>query len=526
MLRTIRIILALLSFTAITLLFVDFTGYAGAHWGWLAKWQFVPALLSLNIVVLAAIIAATFLFGRVYCSVLCPLGVFQDIVSRLRIIFTPRRKRRIGVFRYHRAADVVRRSILVCFVVLIILALTNLVAAVFASLIEPYAMYGRIASGLEIPLVLWLNNILADYATAHGSFAFYHVYEATSMLVTVVGAVTFVLITVSAALGGRWYCNTVCPVGTTLGFASRHALMKPVINLDACNGCRSCERHCKASCIDAKNHYIDLSRCVACMDCIGQCSQNAISFGIRPRHGKPSPGSVKPAPTAPAENGIEPITPDSQGRRNFMIGLGVVAGAAVAHASHSLNDGALTPVTARNPVRRHSRVVPAGAVSYAHLNQHCVGCQLCIRNCPNGVLRASTDPETFMQPVLDYTEGYCPPECNVCSQICPAGAFHPVDEAAKAAIKVGTAVVDSDICIAATQGVDCGNCERHCPVGAITMYWVTDDEDDTRSIPVINENACIGCGACEAHCPAGHVESTRTDRAAIHVEGVSVHREI
>lgn len=515
MLRVIRIILALLSFTAITLLFVDFTGFAAGHWSWLAEWQFMPALLSLNFVVLAVLIAVTFLFGRVYCSVLCPLGVFQDIVSRLRIIFTPKRKRRIGTFRYQKAANVVRRVILGCFALLLVLAVTNLFAATVASLIEPYAMYGRISSGLFAPVVDWVNNILAGYAETHKSYAFYTVYRVTSPLVTIVGAVTFVLIAVSAAIDGRWYCNHVCPVGTTLGFASQYSLFKPVINLDACNGCRSCERHCKTSCIDAKNHKIDLSRCVACMDCIDNCTQHAISFAIKPATGKEK---VKTEAVKTAKV--------SQGRRNFIIGLGIVSGAAAAKAGGSLNDGALTPVKDRRPVVRKGRVIPAGAISYANIDRHCVGCQLCIQSCPNGILRASPDPETFMQPVMDFTEGYCTPECTRCADVCPAGVFSPIDEVRKSSVKIGTGVVDLEACIANTQDENCGNCARHCPAGAISMVRKSEDEGDTRAFPVVDENICIGCGACEAHCPVGHVESTKSDRAAIHVEGISVHRDV
>ena len=58
----------------ITLLFLDFTGTLHAWFGFLAKIQFLPALLALNFGVVAALIVLTLLFGRVYCSVICPLA--------------------------------------------------------------------------------------------------------------------------------------------------------------------------------------------------------------------------------------------------------------------------------------------------------------------------------------------------------------------------------------------------------------------------------------------------------------------
>ena len=73
--------MAVLFFIGITLLFLDFTGTIHAWLGWMAKIQFLPALLALNVGVVVALVLLTLLFGRVYCSVICPLGVMQDIVS-------------------------------------------------------------------------------------------------------------------------------------------------------------------------------------------------------------------------------------------------------------------------------------------------------------------------------------------------------------------------------------------------------------------------------------------------------------
>lgn len=81
MLRKTRIVLASLLFAAVTLLFLDFTGTLHSWLGWVAKIQFLPALLALNVGVVVALLILTLLLGRVYCSVICPLGVMQDIIS-------------------------------------------------------------------------------------------------------------------------------------------------------------------------------------------------------------------------------------------------------------------------------------------------------------------------------------------------------------------------------------------------------------------------------------------------------------
>ena len=51
--------------------------------GWVAKIQFLPALLSVTGGMVFLSILLTFIFGRIYCSVICPLGIMQDFFSWL-----------------------------------------------------------------------------------------------------------------------------------------------------------------------------------------------------------------------------------------------------------------------------------------------------------------------------------------------------------------------------------------------------------------------------------------------------------
>lgn len=164
-----------------------------------------------------------------------------------------------------------------------------------SNLLAPYSAYGRIVSNLFAPLYQWGNNLLAYLAERAGSYAFYTVDVWVKGAATLaVAAVTFIVLAVLAWRNGRTYCNTVCPVGTILGLASRFAVFKPRIDASKCNGCGLCARNCKASCIDAKTHRIDYSRCVACMDCLGKCRQGAISFSRK------SAADRKPAAAEPA----------------------------------------------------------------------------------------------------------------------------------------------------------------------------------------------------------------------------------
>ena len=65
MLKLIRKILAVIFWLGITLLFLDFTGTLMQYLGWMAKVQFLPSVLALNIGVVLLWLLATLLFGRI-----------------------------------------------------------------------------------------------------------------------------------------------------------------------------------------------------------------------------------------------------------------------------------------------------------------------------------------------------------------------------------------------------------------------------------------------------------------------------
>jgi len=132
MLRKIRVYLALLCFLFITLLFLDFTGTLHLWLGWLAKMQVVPAILAVNLVLITVLFVLTVLFGRIYCSVICPLGVLQDCVSNV----SARRKGKKNRFNYSKAMSWIRYGIFGLYVVGVIVGIS-----VIVTLLDPYAIF-------------------------------------------------------------------------------------------------------------------------------------------------------------------------------------------------------------------------------------------------------------------------------------------------------------------------------------------------------------------------------------------------
>ena len=505
-LRKIRIAIATFSLLIITLLFLDFTGTIHDYFAWLAQIQLVPAILALNIIIIIGLIILTLLFGRIYCSIICPLGICQDAVSRIATIFhnTKSKKNR---FSFSPAKNILRYIILGLFVIAFIkLGAHNVVA-----LLDPYSAFGRIVSAFLSPIYLWSNNILADFAEQADSYAFYKVdIWLQTTTVFAIASITLIAITILAFRNGRTYCNTICPVGTLLGFVSKISIYKHRIDTSKCNSCGLCAKNCKASCINTETQTVDYSRCVACFNCIKNCNKNAMLYD---RYSKPMVNSIE-------KNDMKEEQIDTSLRTSlatvgtiYMNTLlaGSVVGSTV-KAQTSAVDGGFIFLENKIAPNRKTPIVPPGAKSIRHFHKHCSSCQLCITVCKNNVLKTRDG----IVPDMGFERGYCRPECVKCSEVCPTNAISKITVEEKSSTQIGYAVWIKENCVVLTDDVSCGNCERHCPVGAIDMIEMR-DEDNTYEIPTINTEICIGCGACEFLCPA-------RPHSAIYVEGVNMQR--
>ena len=527
MIRRTRIILAALVFVGITLLFLDVSGVLHTYLGWLAKVQFLPAVLSLNVVVIIALLLLTLLFGRIYCSVICPLGILQDLLARLR----PRKNKKVGRYTYSPEVRWLRYPVLVLFIVAIVAGVGS-----FVAFLAPYSSFGRIAANLFKPVYIAANNLFAGVAEHYDSYAFYHIDNVIPSWPTfVIALVSLIILAVLAWIGGRTYCNTICPVGTTLGLFSRFSLFKIHFDEEKCRNCSACTKSCKASCIDFKNHTVDYSRCVVCGNCLEACKFGALKYGkpdsppalpvregaVTSKRESLQPSDDSAPSLARLEETLDPSRTGRAGgessRRAFLVGSALATTAALAQEAKLKVDGGLAEIEDKVAPERQTPLTPPGSISAKNLASHCTGCQLCVAQCPNDVLRPSTGLLTMMQPVMSYEHGYCRPECNRCSEVCPAGAIRPITLEEKSSTQVGHAVWVKKNCVAANDGVECDNCARHCPVGAIEMVPLDPNDELGAYVPAINESKCIGCGACENLCPARPF-------SAIYVEGHEVHK--
>lgn len=500
--RRIRILLATLSFLAILALFLDFTGVLGHYLGWIAKIQWIPAILAFNFVAFLALLGLTLIFGRIYCSILCPLGIFQDLFAAFR-----GKKRKYAYWSMTKPLKIARYALCLLFIALIAVGGLSI-----AAYVEPYSAFGRMASSLFAPIYDAANNAIAAATSEHENLLFYDV----SIWVRGFGAwiaalLTFVAMVIAGIATGRGYCAHLCPVGTMLGVIARFSLGKIRIDDAKCKGCRACANRCPAHCLDVKTHRIDPQRCIACMSCLEPCRHDAIHYTFSVKNmGLRTPMTREKTPKSREENPIQTE------RRKF---VATTAGCLVGVLLHprlgqaAETEGNLAPVSRKDPYPRETPIVPPGAKSRLHLDRHCTDCMLCIRACHNQVLRIEKG-----RPTLSFERGFCRPSCTDCSQVCPNGAIEPITPEQKTSLQIGRAIWKADHCLSA-NGAHCRACLRACPNGAIHFVSFTNASGKIVEIPSVDMERCIGCGACEYVCPARPL-------AAIHVEGNLQHRTV
>lgn len=483
MLRKIRITLATICFVLVNVIFLGAGWAVTQHIAWVAKIQFLPALMALNYSVLLVLIACTLLFGRLYCSVICPLGVMQDIFGWMG------KKAKKNRYSHSPEKKWLRYGVLAVFILCLIIGF-----APVTTLLAPYSAYGRIVNSLFRPLYDLLLNGMAAIESNFDSYLFAPVeLWMRSVTTFVVALLTLGLLGFLAWRNGRTYCNTVCPVGTILSFFSRFSLMRVQLDKSKCKNCGLCERNCKTSAIDFKAGTVDPSRCITCGDCLDKCKHDALKY--------------KPVIQITNDKSQMTNTKPDASRRAFVTGAVMATGAALMAETKIKVDGGMAAIVEKKAPRRETPLTPPGSISGYNLKRHCTACQLCVSACPNNALRPSTDPMRLMQPEMSFERGYCRPECTHCSEVCPTGAIKAITKEQKTAIRIGHAEWIEQNCLLTTTDESCGLCARHCPVQAI---------DVTERTLSVNNGKCIGCGKCEYLCPARPF-------SAIYVEGNKTH---
>ena len=468
--KTFRKIAALTVLAAFTLLFTRFDSFGMLNEPFRFS-QLAPAVLSAvfwpAMVVAGLILLLTALIGRVYCSVICPLGIIQDLLIRLKTLL---RKKAFRPLPALSAPHLVLAGVIV--------------GAAFGGFMlpiaffEPFASAGRLITGILHPIATFLfkqkSYLFGDGVGWLGQAEFRPFVLQNFAMVSGTAALLFFL----CWKWGRIYCNLFCPVGAILRLIAARSYFKIGLDPEKCVSCGLCANLCKAGCLDPLEKSLDFSRCVACGNCLDACKLSGIVI-------QKSRKTQENTETEVSEN-----------RRAFV--SGIVAAAV----------GYLFPRAIHAETTAATAILPPGAGNMARFSSRCISCHLCVAACPSSIIRPAQPDSGFrslQQPSLQFDHGMCEQNCNLCSQICPVMAIEPVDANAKKLLKIGEVVYKKHLCVVETNGTDCGACAEHCPTQAVRMV----PYKNNLMIPETDVSICIGCGSCEHICPV------RPERAII-----------
>lgn len=216
--------------------------------------QISLAASSVALGVTAFWLVVTFLFGRLYCASVCPIGIISDLFLGVR-----RAIPRLNLpFRYRHPSHI-GRNLLWVYVLSVIFGISIVVF-----IIEPYNMARNIAAMANT------QAIASTWGTVGRG----------AVTGIAIGILSLLFIAISSIWHGREFCSRFCPLGTALGFVQEHARMHIEIDPDRCDSCGICEDRCRTQSIKVVSRYVDQTRCVRCFDCVADCPRGAIRYQL------------------------------------------------------------------------------------------------------------------------------------------------------------------------------------------------------------------------------------------------------
>ncbi len=419
----------------------------------------------------------TLFLGRFFCGWICPLGTVID--GSDRIIGTRHDHKIHFQFRWLKLG------------ILVVVLFTALFSVQLAGFVDPIPLFTRTTVTFLYPFFVLFTEALFGFL---GSFSFieesvFRIHESLRGFLLPIQAVPFrsgipiafifLLILILGYVNKRFWCRNLCPLGALLGIFSRTRLYRRRVS-DDCTSCGLCRTHCRMDAINPDYKTTNQMECISCMDCQKICPVKAIDFRF----------VAKPKSTRVDFS-----------RRKF-----VTAGAA------GLLSVGIMKISFSSPKEKGYVIRPPGSLEESDFLNRCVRCGECVRICSTsgaGLHYAILESgwEGIWTPILIPQVGYCEYNCNLCTQVCPTGAIHPLTLSEKKDIKMGTAHFDKTRCIPWYYGENCLVCEEHCPLPEKAIRFreentiTIDGKETSVLLPYVDEMLCIGCGICANRCP-------------------------
>ncbi len=422
-----------------------------------------------------AVIAGTIVFGRFFCSWICPFGVLNQWIGH---IFN--RRRPVDDYRINDYRTIFRLKyyLLAGFVVL------ALFGALQVGLLDPIAFLTR---SFVLSFYPGLNHLWDDIYLRQPVY-----YGGIAV------ALLFLTVLFANRRITRFWCRVLCPLGALLGLLSTGAIFRIRRDVEKCNECNKCRRHCHGAC--DPHTELRITECHLCMNCIEECPEGAIHYGL--------------------PKGASSVHKPLDVNRRRLIETAV--------ASAVLFPMMRSSITSQTSVGRKV-IRPPGSIAEGDFLRRCIKCGECMRICPTNVLQPAlfeAGLEGLWTPILINRIGYCEFNCVLCGQVCPTGAITPLTVERKVGkglygkpVSIGTAFYDRGRCLPWAMNTECIVCEEMCPTSPKAIWFQTVEvklrDGGTKRLkqPHVDPEICIGCGICENKCPVH-------DKAAIRVTSI------
>ena len=429
------------------------------------------------------IIGLTLLFGRVFCSWICPLGTLIDGAGHF--IRTKKNRVHLPYLKYG---------------ILMVLLISSGFGVQLIGFADPFSLLVRAMVFSIDPMFNYLVALFFDSAYTLGPDFLSRVteplYEGFKIFVlpfqqhffylSVVSFFLLVFIFAMEFLGRRFWCQNLCPLGGLLALIAKISVFKR-IPAKVCKNCDLCAEKCRMNAFDADHHLV-FEHCSLCMDCLEFCPKGITTFKFS------VPKRIK---------GVDINRRQLLAAGFFGISLPVLTRT---HALSKMPDDVIRP---------------PGALAETDFLAACVRCGECMKVCINNALQPlfmEKGMEGLFTPNLVPRLGYCEFNCTLCAQVCPTNALKILDIDQKHGFVIGRAYVDHNRCMVYAQKKSCIVCEEHCPTHDKAIKFneikLSDANGSFRTLkqPYVVEALCIGCGICEHTCPV-------PGRAAIRVAG-------
>ncbi len=434
------------------------------------------------------VIALTLIFGRVFCSWVCPMGALLDIFSRL-------------LPKVHRKNEECRGNYnprYLKYAFLIVLLAASVFGVQLIGFADPFSLLIRGMAFAIDPMINFLVSSFFDFVYMAGpawmsdiSEPVYEIFK--SFLLPFrqsfffLGFLAFGILTLIFAMelwGRRFWCKNLCPLGGLLALISTVSPFRR-IPVKACKDCELCKNDCPMDAVNDENKLL-FEECNLCMNCLEFCPRAITTFKLKPPK---TPGQI-----------------DITRRQVVTSGFAALALPAVFRSN------------AASKIHDDSLIRPPGAKSETDFLAACVRCGECMKVCiTNGIqpLFLEKGLEGMFTPKLIPRLGYCEFNCTLCSQVCPTGAIQKLNLKEKHAFVIGTAYFDINRCLVYAQKQNCIVCEEHCPTYDKAIKFKTVDMKDAQGKRVILKQPfvvgknCIGCGICENVCPVQGTSAIR-----------------